>query len=129
MKRRAILDTNFLLIPAREGVDVFGELERVVPGAVQFCVMEGSWNELESLIEKGSGKVKVQARLAKTVLLAKKVQMIPHEGTNVDEAILQEAKAGDVVATMDKALKQKLKAKGVDIAVLRSRRHVVILQV
>jgi len=126
MLRRVILDTNFLLVPAREDVDIFSELERACPSGVRFAMMEGSRIELELLAARG-GKERAQVKLANTVIRAKKVEQILHQVQSVDDAIVDEAQRGDIVATMDLKLRRRLKEKGVDVAVLRSRNHVEII--
>lgn len=128
MARKVILDTNFLLIPSAERVDVFAEIERVVSGAVNFCMIEGSMRELQALEANGSPAEKAQARLARKILAVKHISLISQKAGVVDDAIVQEARPGDLVATMDKELRQRLKEKGVDTAVLRKRQHVIILE-
>lgn len=126
MLRRVILDTNFLLVPAREDVDIFSEIHRACPSGVRFAMMAGSKIELDLLAARG-GKERTQVKLANTLIRAKKVEQIPHQVQSVDDAIVEEAQGGDIVATMDLKLRRRLKEKGIDVAVLRSRNHVEII--
>lgn len=128
MACRVILDTNFLLIPASEGVDIFEEFKQVVSSRVEFAMMNGSLKELDDLEGGGLAKHKAQVKLVKVILSKKTIHVIPHDCPSVDDAIVLEAVPGDIVATMDKELRARLKKNGVDTAVLRKRQHVVILE-
>lgn len=128
MACKVILDTNFLLIPCSEGVDVYAELEKVVSCAFDFVVMRGSWGELDRLHFFGSSKERRQAKLAKVILGKKSVKIQDHHEAGVDDAIVLHARVGDIVATMDKELRRRLKLKGVDVAVLRQRSHVILIK-
>ena len=52
--RGVILDSNFLFIPLRFGVDVFGELEVLLGPSVVFLVPDAVLGELELLREGAS---------------------------------------------------------------------------
>ena len=128
MKRKVILDTNALLIPGSEGVDIFTEIQRAVSDGVEFVVMEGTLKELDALQKAGSAKEKAQAKIAFATLAKKSIKILSHKIPVVDDAIVGEASRGDIVATMDRDLKQRLKQKGVDVAVLRQRSYIVIVE-
>ncbi len=115
--KRVILDTNFLLIPGSLGVHIFSELERVAPGYTLFIV-DKTMDELRRLREKS-------ALIALQLIEKEKIGLIQtsREGI-VDDLIVENAVPGqDMVATQDKELKERLKAKGVDLVVLRKKKY------
>ncbi len=48
--KKVILDTNFLLIPIQEKVDVFDRVNSVIDEKYELCVVEKTIEELNSLI-------------------------------------------------------------------------------
>lgn len=128
MKHRVVLDTNFLLAPARDGVDIFAEVERTVQGAVEFIVLEGTIRELDIIEKSGSGKDKAAVKLAKTLLKAKSIPILAHEGIYVDDAIVDILQEGDILASLDKRLRLRAKKLGIPLAVLRKGQYVQIIE-
>ena len=128
MARRVIFDTNSLMIPGREGVDIFAEVERALSSLPSFKVMEGSLRELEFIAKSGTGKDRAAVKLVLAILKGKDIGVIPQESESVDNAIVETVVPGDVVVTMDKNLRKRLKEKGVDTAVLRQRKYILILE-
>ncbi len=127
MATRIILDTNFLLIPARFGIDIFSEIRRICDFAYELCVMEGSIRELERIRDQG-GKTGVDARAAKAILAvleSKHLNIIPNAKRHIDDAIIAECDENVVVATQDAALRARAKAKGVRVIVLRQKAHLI----
>jgi rRNA-processing protein FCF1 len=114
-----LLDTNFLLLPHTHHLDVFSELERVIPEEHRLLVLSGTLKEL-TVLSSGGSESAVAARVALALLERKKVEVLESEG-NVDEALLsysQEHKNA-VVCTNDRNLKKKLKEKRTPIISLR----------
>lgn len=121
------LDTNFLLIPGRQKVDVFSEIQRVLPGTAAFAVVEETLRELDRLSQspRTGGKDREAAHLG--IVLAKQQHLKIVKGFGkCDKLLLLIAKKGDFVATQDKELKEKLREKGVHVLSLRQKRHVII---
>ena len=53
-----ILDTNFLTIPYQFGVDIFKEIERIIPDNYELVTLDGVTKELEDLAgEKGKDAI------------------------------------------------------------------------
>ncbi len=120
-----IPDTNFLLIPGQFGVDIIGELERVLDVRFRVAVPDVVLQELEVIERKSSGKDLIAIRMAKK--LAERFKQIEvgrfgHKPT--DELIYEFAVRNPrvVVCTNDKALKKKLRARGVPVVYLRSKK-------
>ena len=136
--RIVLLDTNFLLVPWQFGVDIFSELERICDFPFEPAVLAETVGELERLVsdKATSASDRKAARLGLQLIKAKCVRVIGPDRKvfkSADKAILEFAsatakKTGQqvAVATQDKELKMKLKAKGVTVAVLRQKRYVML---
>lgn len=120
-----ILDTNFLFIPFRFGVDIFEELERVLGRPVRCLVPGPVVEELNVLKEGSSHSFQKEIRFALDFL--KRCSVIeedsPHIG-DVDDYIMHLAiQTGYAVATNDKEFRRRLKVEGVPVIFLRQRTH------
>ncbi|MFT7615721.1 MAG: rRNA-processing protein FCF1 [Candidatus Woesearchaeota archaeon] len=114
---RLILDTNFVLIPFAQKVDIFEEANRVCP-EYQIAVVKATLDELQALKTPDSG-------LALQLLAKKTVEVLPCEGSYADDAIVAYCKqhTDTAVATQDKELKERLNAHGIQLVVLRNKTH------
>ncbi len=122
-----ILDTNFLLIPLQFRIDIFQEIERVCHFLYELGVVEGTPKELENIIRFGRGKDKEAARVAKSLLSAKGVTVLPMGGCDtVDEALVHWGKTGAIIATQDKDLKRVLKSLCIRRLVLRKKSYLLL---
>ena len=132
--KKVLLDTNFLLIPAQFGVDIFAELERVCDFKYEVGVLDATVAELEGISASGraAAKDRKAARLGMQLIASQGVRIYKPERKvfkSTDKAILEFASAGNkdvIVATQDRELKRLLKAKGVRVAVLRQGSHIVL---
>ena len=123
---KIILDTNFLLIPASLGVDVFSQIKELEPKAELFIV-DKTIDELKKIKKEQKGKNKKCAEIA--IIMAHKFKLKILKTTtfkNVDEIIEEKAKKGYAVATQDLELKRKLKKSGIKLVYLRQKRYVII---
>ena len=130
-----LLDTNFLLIPGQFGVDIFSELQRICDFPYEVAVLEATVNELRGIMDNktASAKDRRAARLGLQLINAKNVRVIKVERKvfkTTDKAILEFAVAGNsseqksvFVATQDKNLREKLRAKGVGVIILRQKQN------
>lgn len=118
---KVILDTNALLLPGL-GVDVFTEVERLMHAPFEFAVMQKTKEELENIIKQQKGKDKLAAKIALQLLTRCKVLKTPG---HVDDAIIARTNENTTVVTQDKALQQRVKAKGGKIILLRQKSHLV----
>jgi hypothetical protein len=124
--RRVLLDTNFLLVPYQFGLDIFLEMREVFEGEYVLVVPTGVVGELEKL-GKGRGKEGAAARFGLKLLSLREHERVESSG-NVDEWILGYAqKEKAVVATNDRALREKLKRKRVKVLSLISRARIGIV--
>jgi rRNA-processing protein FCF1 len=124
---KILLDTNFLLVPYQFKLDIFKEMRGVLEGQYSYVVPSGVIRELKKLGE-GKGKEGAAARFGLKLLGMMEHEEIESSGNNVDNWILEYAqKEGLVVATNDRALREKLKRKRVKVVSLISRARIGIV--
>ena len=123
--KRIILDTNFLMIPSTHTVDIFTELQRICHFPYELCALEPTLKELESLAKNASGKDKMAAQLGLKLIKAKDIKIIPGKPALVDDILAELSQDPDVIiATQDRALKQRLKYTKV---VLRQKKYLALI--
>ena len=124
--KKIILDTNFLMIPAQFGVDIFSELDRICNFSYELVIVPEVLSELNNMIEdkKTSGKNKRAAKLALKLLKKFKVKTIKNRKIfkRADEAIIAIASLNSYVATQDVMLRNKLRHKS-GLIILRKKQH------
>jgi len=117
-----LLDTNFLLVPHQHKVDVFSEIERLVPETHTLATLATVVEELKGL-SGTSTKDKVAAKVALALIKHKGIRVLPAEG-EADDSILEFAKANEtLVATNDRELKRRLKPYVSGAICMRGRSH------
>lgn len=130
-----LLDTNFLLIPGQFGVDIFAELDRICQFKYEVCVLDATMEELSDIVadRTASAKDRKAARLGLQLLKVKGVKVASPKRKvfkSADKAILDFVSAAGlsagksvIVSTQDKLLRDRLRAKGVQVIVLRQKRY------
>ncbi len=115
------LDTNFLIECSKKRVDFFSEL-----AGSEFFTIQSVVEEL-SAIADGKTKDAKFASAAKNILEKIKVQPEPDktEG-DADASLLELSKKNFVVATQDKALREKIMKSGGRATVLKNNRKMEI---
>ena len=118
--KRILLDTNFLLVPYQFKMDIFSQMDFMVDGPHELLLPTGVIAELRKL-SRGKGKEGAAARFALKLIEVRKLKKVKSSG-EVDGWLISYAKRkGFLVATNDKALRNRLKKEGVKAVVLRSR--------
>jgi uncharacterized protein len=125
-KARVIIDTNFLLVPVQFKIDIFEAIPLLLHEPVELCIMEGTLDELIKIAKEGPVKDRIAAKVAMQLVKQKHLKGLASSFKNVDTAILELATEKDYVATQDRELKQKLKAKNVRIITLKSKGHIAL---
>ena len=120
--KKIILDTNFLLIPGANKVDIFSEIERICVFKYQIIVLDRTISELETLTQTPS-KAGINAKLGLDLIKKKKIKVIKTKQGHTDDIIVEIADKDTIVATQDKDLKQRLKDRGIPVIILRSMRY------
>ncbi len=121
MRPRVVLDTNMCLVPFQFGVDVFDEIQRILPGA-EVYVPKKVVEELKRLEARG-GKTGKMARLALRLLDMRGVKVIDVDAPGTDTALVLLAEKGYIVATNDRELKRRVWKAGGKVLALRERSH------
>ena len=121
--RGVILDSNFLFVPLRFGVDIFGELEGLLGPSVVCLVPAVALAELGRL--RGEASPGLVREIDFALELAGRCRVLEGdrlEGESVDDLILRLAVVGGyLVATNDGELRRRLRGEGVSVVFLRQR--------
>jgi rRNA-processing protein FCF1 len=106
-------------------IDIFSEIENLIPGRVKFCIIDPIRKELEKLSIRKS-EVGRKAKFA--LKLAEKcdnLKIKSRDFEKVDDVLIRFAGKNEViVATSDKELRQKLRDINVPVIYLRGRSRV-----
>ena len=119
---KVLLDTNFLMIPHTYKIDIFQEIERLIPGAHELITPSNVIEEIHKLRNSRGGD-RIAAQVALQLLEEKGVKKIQSQD-KADEFMINYA-VGDkphvVVCTNDKELRKRLRELNVPVIVMRGR--------
>lgn len=121
--KKIILDTNALMAITEFKLDVFSELEKVCDFRFKIYVLSGVVEELEKIKTQQRGKYKRAAKLALSLLKAKKIPAIIERG-KVDDLLVRHSRKGHLILTQDIQLKRRLKKPYLTI---RQKKKIVIV--
>ena len=121
-----LLDTNFLVECAKNRIDIHAELTRILDFSFEVAILDRTMEELDEIIARGK-KEGQAAKLARMILMTKRVTVIPTEGGHTDNLLLDKADENNIIATMDKALKQRLKRKKQDVVIMRGKNRLTVV--
>lgn len=120
-----ILDSNFLFIPLRFGVDIFEEFHRLLGRNVRCIVTTPIIDELRLL--RTDAKPSFMKEVDFALGLVDRCEVMEaslDSGETVDDSIVREASDGPfIVATNDAELRRRLRKAGVSVVFLRQRSH------
>ena len=122
--KKIILDTNFLLIPGQNKVDIFAEIDRICLFKYQIVVLDRTIDELNTL-KLDKGKTGQYAKLALSLIKNKKPKILKTKPGHVDDIIVELADKDTIVATQDQNLKKRLKA--TSLIVLRAKKYLTLI--
>lgn len=117
---KVLLDTNFLLTMVRHKIQGFEDLKE--KGKFEFFVLESVIGEMEALGRQDK-KISNEVRVVKEILKKNDVKVLETSVPIVDDDLVQRSK-DYVVATNDKALRDKIRAAGGKTAYIRSLTYV-----
>ena len=119
MNKIVIIDTNFLLVPYQFGIDIFRQVDELIPN-VHMVIASSIVDELENLSKKKS-KTGNAAKLAMKLLAMQKIEIVGTE-LPADKWIFTYAKMHRaIVCTNDRRLRQKIKRMRLKCIVLRGK--------
>jgi hypothetical protein len=128
-KKRVIVDTNFMMVPGQFMIDVFSEIERLLEVPYELCFIDKSKEELNNLVSNGNEKERFAAKLALVLIIQKNLKSLPSskEDKSVDDSIVKYADKDTLIATQDKLLRERVKAKGAKTIGLRQKKYLVVI--
>lgn len=127
-KIRIILDTNFLMIPGQNKIDIFEDIKRLMTSPYQLCIFKETIDEL-SKIASGKGKDSSNAKVALKLIKQKNLKTLKNSSTEdsyIDNIILGNITDSDIICTQDKALKRLLKSKFPKIRIITLNRKIIM---
>ena len=116
---KIILDTNFLIDCIRFKIDLKSELR-----GNELFVLDSIIFEIEKIIERGTNESKL-AKLALDFINKNDIKMLESKERDTDESLISYSKKGYVIATHDRALKNRLKEIGAKFIYVRQKKYVV----
>ena len=125
--RKIIIDTNFLMIPYKFGVDIFSEFDRICRFNYGLFIFEQSIDELKGITQRQSGKDKKAAEFGLKLVKLKNIGIIKSKERDADSSILSSVSKNTVVATQDIFLKKQLIEKGAPVIVLRQKKYLQLV--
>ena len=123
--KEVVIDTNFFMVPFQFNVDIFHELEDLLP-SYKLTTPSFVINEMKGLKKNNKGKIRLNANLALKLANSSKVEIKDIsllENETVDDALLR---VSEVLATNDIELKKRAKAKGITIVYLRQKNYITV---
>lgn len=126
--RLILLDTNFWLMPFESGVDVLSQLERLSEDAAfEIGIPQPVKYELDAMASNPPSRKRTRAarsavRVMEQLLQNGKARVISCSGPADGSLITLALQTGAWVATNDRALRLRLRAKKVRVIILRDDR-------
>ncbi|MBU0535475.1 MAG: nucleotide-binding protein [Nanoarchaeota archaeon] len=129
-KKKILLDTNFMMIPAQFGLDILTELKKACDFSYELLLFDKTLDELQKIIKTQKGANKEAAILASSMIQSminnNKLNIIPAKTTYIDQEILDFADKNTIVATQDLDLRRKLRKKGIKTMMMRQNKYLII---
>lgn len=114
--KKVFLDSNALLAVGQFKIDILAELDRICLFEYEVCVLSGSIDELEKIVNEQKGKDKQAAKLG--LSFVKKLNIIKSSG-NVDDVLVEKDKEGNYIVTQDRELKNRIK----NLIIIRQKKY------
>jgi rRNA-processing protein FCF1 len=111
------------MIPGLFGVDIIGELDRLLEKKYNLIIPAPVIAELEGLLSRGKPIERSAARLG--LSLSARSKKVEIEGP-ADEAIVNLARENFVVGTTDSALRKEVRRRRVPVIYLREKSHLAV---
>ena len=112
-----ILDTNFLVYVLEFKIDLFDELDRVIPSGYKAKILDKTINELEKLSVKN-----VYAKIALGLL--DKFEVIKTSGDDVDDMLVEMQGNNVIIGTQDRELKNRLECSKL---IIRQKKYLALV--
>lgn len=122
--KKIILDTNFLMDLGKFKVGL-EEIKEIVDEPYQLFTLGLVVNELKK-ISNSTGRDARNAKFALELIKINEINILNSSKTNTDNAIIDLADKGTIVATNDIELRKKLKKLEIKTIYLRAKKHLGI---
>lgn len=123
------MDSNFLFIPSKGGIDIFSEVERVLSVKPELILLTPVMEEVERLAAR-SKESSVRRKAAFASKMAERCRRVDFEGRpgeKVDDLLIRAAtEIGGIVATDDSGLRRRLRTIGLPVIYSRAKSHLVL---
>jgi len=124
-----VLDTNFIVMPAQFGMDIFTETQNTLERSVNFVILTSVISEIETLAERASRTEKRWFRIAMDFV--ERCQIIDYQPSKtdltVDEQLLEYlSETGYILATNDRKLKYSARKMGISVLMLRGKKKLML---
>jgi rRNA-processing protein FCF1 len=123
-----ILDTNFIVVPADFSVDIFLEAETLLERQLEFILLPSVVQEIESKASQTKAHHK-KFGIAKALFERCSIVKVNESLSElaVDDQLLEHAIASNgILATNDRELRRRARAKGVPVLFLRGKKRLVL---
>jgi uncharacterized protein len=125
---RVILDTNFLMLPLRFGVDIRSELGRILETSFSLATTPAVLDELRRLKKnvRTSELKHIEFALTSAEGMEKIDDDIGPEEDVDDQLVRLSEREGLIVATTDAELRRRIRRQGRPVVFMRQRRYLTI---
>ncbi len=125
---RVLLDTNFLMLPVRFGIDIRSELGRIIEASFSLATTPAVLDELRRL--KANVKTRESKNIDFGLAMAESMEKLddtlrPEEDVD-DQLVRLSEREGLVVATTDAELRRRIRREGHPVVFMRQRRYLAI---
>lgn len=128
---KVVIDTNFIVYCAKQKIDFMAELGRILDSKFTVIVPSIVLEELQKLaVTKKAKRIDREAAMLALQIIEKNrekgvISVRKIEAETADGAILQNDGKDTIVATLDRALRQRLK--NAKILVIRQKRYLQLI--
>ena len=124
MVMKVILDTNFVIDLIRFKTNL-ENMDSSFDENLEIHVIERTVEELQRIASEETDEGKF-ARLAIEIIKRKGIKMLKTDEKNTDDALLDKAKEGYVIATNDVELRERIKKEGMRTIYLRGKKEIMM---
>ncbi|MFB6213554.1 MAG: PIN domain-containing protein [Candidatus Nanohaloarchaea archaeon] len=119
MRKKVILDTNFLVAPFQLSLDLFEQLEELYPDA-EIYTLDDAVQEAKSI---ESGKYRA---LVEKLLETQDIEVLKTEGEGSVDDLLVKLSDEYVIATNDRELRERLDETDAETVIIRSKKKLEV---
>jgi rRNA-processing protein FCF1 len=135
MGLKVIVDTNFMLLPGTQGVDIFEGIQDAANDVIELIIFDRVIDELEELTTKQGLSLadRTASRMALALIKQKNLKIEHCSNEHTDDAILKKALEyknqglNVAIATQDKELISRVLASKMQVFALRQKKKILLL--